>query len=91
MPCVDDHRDRDRDSGREIELLTRVACNLAHVLRTPGGTVGDLAVETKAWIRRHDAWDARRIAEEKADAERKRARQKLISKLSAEERRILDC
>jgi len=53
----------------KFNQVTRVACDLASVLRN-GGTEADLSVESKAWIIQHDAADARRAEEEKTPAEK---------------------
>jgi hypothetical protein len=49
----------------------------------------ELTVETRKWIRKHDAVDAKRIAEEDAAGIRQRVRQMALDKLSLEERRVL--
>lgn len=70
MPCYDS-RDNER-SDNDLQLrevvtdlrtrmdgLTRVACDLAAVLRA-GGTFSDLNPVTVQWVERHEEWDERR-------------------------------
>lgn len=68
MPCYDG---RDSDSNQQIELqqlrlrldgVTRVACELAQVLRS-GGTFAEVSEVSAQWVMKHEAWDALRKAQ----------------------------
>lgn len=91
MPCRDDYpRECGEDSGlrRSADQSTRAACDMRTILRRHG-LEHELTVETRAWIRKHDAEDAKRIAEENAAGIRQRVKQQALDKLSLEERRVL--
>lgn len=85
MPCAVDYRYEDQ---RELQLVTRVACDLAKVLRSTC-RYDDLAPETKEWIRRHDVEDAANKAAEEAAKAWVAARRQVIERLDPEARRIL--
>lgn len=89
MPCrcEDDGLDiiRLRD---EANAATRAACDLRTILRR-GGSERDLCSETRKWIKRHDEWDERRIAEENAAGQRQKVKQAALDKLTLDERRAL--
>mgnify|MGYP001589901379 CR=1 FL=1 len=90
MPCSCEGAETQQidDLTRNLNQATRAACDLRTILRR-GGTEEDLAPETRAWIAQHDDWDRRRIAQEKASGERKKARAAALDKLNLDERRIL--
>ncbi len=103
MPCHDDRTPAWDRSGaphtievptrleadiKEINLLTRVACDMRTILRR-AGLEEHLTVETRKWIKVHDDWDRRRTAEERASGERQRVAQQGLDKLTLDERRAL--
>lgn len=67
MPCYeaprpeDDCREQRAAWQLRIDALTRIACDLAAVLRS-GGTFADLKPVTAQWVEKHEEWDARRKA-----------------------------
>jgi hypothetical protein len=67
---------------------TRAACDMRTILRR-NKLEKELTVETRQWIAKHDAEDAKRIAEENASGLRERVKQQALDKLSLEERRVL--
>lgn len=89
MPCrcEDDGSDM-RRLRAEADAATRAACDLRTILRRGGGE-SDLCAETRQWIKRHDEWDARRIAEENAAGQRQQVKQAALDKLTLDERRAL--
>jgi hypothetical protein len=100
MPCRCDPPDECRDSfesdgnyyknyySHEADQATRAACDMRTIIRR-AGLENELTVETRKWIKKHDAADAKRIAEENAAGIRQRVRQQALDKLSLEERRVL--
>ena len=97
MPCRSDFpedtcsRDRSYDFQQllsQADAATRAACDLRTILRR-GGTENDLALETRNWIKGHDEWDARRIAQEEAEGTRQKVKQAALDKLTLDERRVL--
>ena len=89
MPCrcEDDESDNLRLRS-EADAATRAACDLRTILRR-GGSERDLCAETRRWIKQHDEWDARRIAEENAASQRQQVKQAALDKLTLDERRAL--
>lgn len=89
MPCRSDY-DGYSDS-RELDKATRVACELARVLRQMKPTTWKNTVSTTAqiWIERHDEADRKRLEQEAAEAERKRLAKQARSKLTPAEREAL--
>ncbi len=89
MPCRCEFMPQSSAETRgEIDRLTRVCCDMRTILRR-AGLEEELAEETRAWIREHDDWDARRIAKETARNERAAARLAALGKLTMDERRVL--
>jgi hypothetical protein len=98
MPCRDDYPPTpSEDPGLRLSAnqSTRAACDMRTILRRHG-LERELTVETRQWIKKHDAEDAKRIAEEEAAGIRQRVKQQALSKkqafldtLSLEERRVL--
>lgn len=90
MPCRSDYQDCGEDPGlrRELDRVTRAACDMRTILRRHG-LERELTVEARKWIAQHDAEDAKRIAQENAEGIRQRVKQQALDKLSLEERRVL--
>jgi hypothetical protein len=84
MPCQSDPY----DYGPDLDLLTRVCCDLRTVLRR-GGTEQELSPETRIWIAKHDAEDDARIKAEEERGDRDKIRSQALKKLSQDERRAL--
>jgi hypothetical protein len=92
MPCESGYDDS-AILGKELQAATRAACDVFKVLREDsklwGKVVGKLSAGTLAWLQEHDKEDARREKEEKADAERKAAKKRVLGKLTKAEREAL--
>lgn len=91
MPCRDDYPptcNEDPGLRESANASTRAACDMRTILRRHG-LERDLTVETRQWIKKHDAEDAARIAQENAAGIRQRVKQQALDKLSLEERRVL--
>ena len=91
MPCRDDYPpEPDENSGlrRSANQSTRAACDMRTILRR-NNLERELTVETRKWIKKHDAEDARRIEVENAAGLRQKVKQKALDKLTLEERRVL--
>ena len=90
MPCQCDGYDNivDRQRIRDLDQATRAACDMRTILRR-FNLEHALCPETLVWIKRHDAADAERIAQEEARGERKRVKREALNKLSMDERRAL--
>ena len=93
MPCQSDYPDDALVITRiQLERVTRVACELASAIKQYHGLTGvsyPLSRETAKWIAEHEAADARRHAEEKAEQERKTAKKNALKKLTSKERKLL--
>ncbi len=91
MPCRDDYPFSPcEDSGLRLsaDQATRAACDMRTILRRHG-LEGELCVETRKWIKKHDDADAKRIAEENAAGIRQATRQRGLDKLTLDEKRAL--
>jgi len=91
MPCRDDYPSSPcEDAGlrRSADQSTRAACDMRTILRR-NGLERELTVETRQWIKKHDAEDAARIVQENAAGIRQRVKQQALDKLTLEERRVL--
>jgi cell division protein FtsL len=73
---------------RAADKATRAACDMRTVIRRHK-LERWLTVETRSWIAKHDAADAKRIAKENAAGIRQRVKQRALDKLTLEERRVL--
>jgi hypothetical protein len=74
---------------REMHRATRVACELASILRKDHNLFAKVSRRTKRWIKKHDALDkARKDAQDKAlrIAKRKKV---ALSKLTKKEQALL--
>ena len=88
MPCRCEGPDDNSALYNEANAATRAACDMRTIL-CRHFLEEELTVETRKWIRKHDAVDAKRIAEEDAAGIRQRAAQRGLDKLDLEERRAL--
>lgn len=91
MPCSDGSRacyEENPELRRSADASTRAACDMRTILRR-ANLEHMLTVETRKWIAKHDAADAKRIAEENAAGIRQRVKQQALDKLTLEERRVL--
>ena len=88
MPCRSDYDgDSERALRKELERVTRVACELA---RTVDSDVYlHLNKETREWIVQHERADRERLKREREEADRLLMRKKALKKLTPEERRLL--
>jgi uncharacterized protein YecT (DUF1311 family) len=86
MPCRCPEDDYPREDA--ADKATRAGCDMRTIIRRHN-LEKELTVETRAWIKKHDAEDARRIAEENASGLREKVKQQALDKLSLEERRVL--
>jgi len=86
MPCRCEGPYEERFDA--ADKATRAACDMRTILRRHG-LEQELTRETRAWIKKHDDEDARRIAAENAAGIRQRVKQQALDKLSLEERRVL--
>lgn len=90
MPCYDSRDDLDRyESRRELDEVTRVACNLVQYLRKmklDPAVIKDLDKETREWVKEHDEMDKERLEQEAADKRRKDFKKKALKKLNYKER-----
>ena len=88
MPCSDySEADVIHDLSGQVKALTQIACELAAKL--PAYTRAYLSKETLDWLAKHAKEDAARKARERSEASDERKRQAALSKLTAEERRLL--
>ena len=90
MPCkCDDYGPSELELMRkDLNATTRAACDMRTILRQHK-LEGELCTETLLWIKRHDAADAKRIAEEQERGEREKAKRIALNKLTMDERRML--
>lgn len=95
MPCRCDYPEDEtlaveerKQNKKELDRLTRVSCDMRTIIRRQLLEI-ELTQETRAWIKEHDAADARRIKEEQKDGERRKVKQNALNKLTLEERRVL--
>ena len=94
MPCRCDDWDSTVNASEasfyklEANASTRAACDMRTIIRRHG-LENKLTVETRQWIAKHDAADAKRIAEENAAGIRQKVKQQALDKLTLEERRVL--
>ena len=90
MPCrCDDYGPSEYDLlKKDLNAATRAACDMRTILRKHK-LESELCAETLLWIKRHDAADAKRIAEETAKGEREKAKRRALNKLTMDERRML--
>lgn len=98
MPCRDyDDRPNTRVEYREdktkVDRLTRLLCyTLTYLGKKSPGVLRSLLTNSrdlKSWWRVHQEQDERRIAAERAEANKKALKKKALAKLSVEERRVL--
>ena len=97
MPCRCDYPEDPPRPDPNLKRLknladkaTRAACDMRTIIRKFAPNIEDeLTVETREWIKKHDAEDAKRIAKENAEGIRQRTRQQALDKLTLEERRVL--
>ena len=87
MPCQNLEIEESRRFDA-ADKATRAACDMRTIIRR-FGFEHELTLETRKWIKKHDAEDAARIAEENAKGIRERVKQQALDKLSLEERRVL--
>jgi hypothetical protein len=73
-------------SYTDRDLLTRVACDLAHLLEDPDHEISEL---TRRWIVVHKRADAERRAEEERVGLQRATRARALRKLSPDERSAL--
>ena len=88
MPCSSGYtaEDETREVRRELERVTRVACELAHFAKK---FKQGFSRETEAWMADHARLDrARRLREQAAEEER-RIKNSALSKLTPKERKLL--
>jgi hypothetical protein len=105
MPCNDGGPSYYTSSERlykmkaRLDKATRAACEMARIIREYGeALIGDegkdlfhkLSKETKKWIEKHDAMDAKRLKLEQEEKDRKRLKKQALCKLSKKEREVLD-
>jgi hypothetical protein len=100
MPCQSDFEETAADRRlsnseccvQNLRLIaneaTRAACDMRTILRRHG-LENELTIESRNWIKEHDAQDAIRIARETASGSRERTKQIALDKLTLEERRSL--
>lgn len=90
MPCRDEFAEEMERKARinRLNQVTRAACDMRTILRR-NNLESQLTVETRQWIAEHDDWDRRRIAEETANGEREKAKQRALAKLNIDDRRVL--
>lgn len=88
MPCRTDY-DND-DSDVELELVTRVACELARIIKRHVPSFGHLvSKETQRWVSKHEEADRRRLEREEKERNDKRLLKEALRKLTSEECRVL--
>lgn len=85
MPCRSDY-DEAPYLGRELERVTRVACELEKQNRTK---LTSLSKETQDWITEHREKDRQRLEREAREHAAKASRAAALKKLSPEEKRLL--
>jgi len=86
MPCRCEEDNTERFDA--ADRATRAGCDMRTIIRRYN-LEGELTVETRAWIKKHDREDAERIAKENAEGIRQRVKQNALDKLTLEERRVL--
>lgn len=92
MPC--EGPSAEETLGPELHRATRAACDVFHVLRKHFPKQW-LKVEkclhprTLEWLAEHDKLDARREADERAEADRQTTRRRALAKLTPKEREAL--
>jgi len=88
MPCECDPAQAYEELKELADAATRAACDMGTIIRNRK-LLGELTPETRAWIRAHDAADAKRMAEETENELRMKTKEVALSKLTAAERRSL--
>lgn len=105
MPCnLDgpggyDYR-REDSLKRKGDRAARAACEMARVIKAEDAKMpkdhkgitlfSRLSDKTKRWVKHHKEIDARRLAMEKAEQKKAKLRASALSKLTKEERKVLD-
>lgn len=93
MPCRDysTHEGVDYESRRKLDNVTEMLCSVLTAL-SEDPKVSRLLQNNKKlrnWWEKHQEQDRRRLADEARELERKRKKQRAISKLTDEERKLL--
>jgi len=85
MPCSSEWpSDVDSQRLRDLDLATRVACELARHVST-----SQMSAEAKKWVEAHREADRRREERARLEAERALAKRKALAKLTPAERKAL--
>lgn len=77
-----------KERQQAADAATRAACDMRTILRR-NKLESELTAETRKWIAKHDAEDARRIREETEQKIRENTRLRALDKLTLDERRVL--
>lgn len=91
MPCYDERNSPEairEESTREINRLTRVACDMWHVIKHVR-MVHMLTEESKKWGADHDEADERREALRERNLKRQEQKREALRKLTREEKKLL--
>lgn len=101
MPCGGDwgsggygsHEEYTKDARRQANRATRVACELAKLLKKDATLYSKISPRTKRWIKKHEALDrARALAAEKErdkELRKTKIRKGALAKLSDKEKEVL--
>lgn len=88
MPCYDSRDDDNSELYTKINRLTRVACDMAKVIKTVG-QFGRLSFESRQWVAEHEALDRQHRREELAARRKEEVRRNALMKLTDVERAVL--
>ena len=90
MPCSDGGYYNDPSDRDKINQLTRMLCGVMTTLPTAArATVYRTVPDLSEWWHKHQEQDKKRIAQEKAEAQRKKKALSAYNKLTTEERKLL--
>jgi hypothetical protein len=92
MPCSDsrnDYLEEYQGERRRADTATRVACELARIIRS-GGKFSACSRDTLDWIHRHDEDDLRRLKQEAEEKRTQEEKQMALAKLTVKERKLLN-
>lgn len=85
MPCRSEWpSDYEMEKRRELDLVTRVACELGKLVPKH-----QMSKETLAWVEKHEAIDQRRKRAKEERKRKERLKRVALSKLTAEEQKAL--
>lgn len=89
MPCRDEYPSEVLTRANDkIDKLNEIACDMGKVIRKYK-LADKLPKRAHKWLREHERWDRKRIAQEKEERRRKQIKTAALEKLTSEEKEVL--